>query len=92
MFHYLSIFTRNNSYDLCSTRSNCFGKFQLKGSSQSPKKRAIISPSLAREDPEIKNVLIFNKQAILMPPVKKPLISKPNNMKINFMKVSRNSN
>ena len=76
----------------CSTQSNYFGKFQPKGSSQSPKKRAIISPSLAREDPEIKNVLIFNKQPILMPPVKKPLISKPNNMKINFMKVSRNSN
>ena len=75
---------------LCSTRNNYFGKYLPKGSLQNKKK--IINPVLAKENPVSKSTpytLAYNRQTILMPPVKKPLINKVNTRKLNFIKVSQ---
>ena len=77
----------------CSTQSNYFGKFQPKEKEQSRKK--IISPILARENQALVKsqsmgcvaTVKYNKQQILMPPVKKHLESKRGKTSANFLKV-----
>ena len=71
---FMNLFSRQKTY---------FGKFQAKERPNFIKKK-IISPVLERESQAQRNVLTYNKQTILMPPVKKSL-----NLSFNKMKVGR---
>ena len=70
----MSIFSPQNRY---------LGRFQAREKPNFIRKK-IISPVLERENPAQRNVLTYNKQTILMPPVKKSL-----NLSFNKIKVGR---
>ena len=69
--------------NLFSRQNTSFGRFQARERPNFIRKK-IISPVLERENPAPRNVLTYNKQTILMPPVKKSL-----NLSFNKIKVGR---
>ena len=69
--------------NLFSRQNTSFGRFQARERPNFIRKKTI-SPVLERENPAPRNVLTYNKQTILMPPVKKSL-----NLSFNKMKVGR---
>ena len=69
--------------NLFSRQNTSFGRFQARERPNFIRKK-IISPVLERENPAQRNVLTYNKQTILMPPVKKSL-----NLSFNKIKVGR---
>ena len=71
---FMKLFSRQNTY---------FGRSQARERPNFIRKK-IISPVLERENQAQRNVLTYNKQTILMPPVKKSL-----NLSFNKMKVGR---
>ena len=69
--------------NLFSRQNTSFGRFQAREKPNFIRKK-IISPVLERENQAQRNVLTYNKQTILMPPVKKSL-----NLSFNKIKVGR---
>ena len=69
--------------NLFSRQNTSLGRFQARERPNFIRKK-IISPVLERENPAQRNVLTYNKQTILMPPVKKSL-----NLSFNKIKVGR---